>query len=498
MQPTQNNTEYELAQSVLSLSATSDKLDTYEKIVAFFEANTEIPEAKHIAVANCAHDLRCRILNQFQYPEAAAVVEGAANALDAQRQARNLTHPLLLRIDKKRITIIDAGTGIVDLALFLIPSKTSNPRAIFCREEGEKKIYARFGQGVLSYFYFIAFHWREGQQATYVRDEKGDKTVTIFYTRENLAHSASFYKKRGGQLVGPECRSQIEEKKIIVSTCNSEGAYRLEFTERTGQIFFKVYPSKRKKIGTKIKIISPLLKSADNKIKRQVIERLQFINTPILVNGAPLYDLTLERLHLPGIEILYSPDLTDRVGQLFICEGGRTIQQFPLIKGILVPYVLALSFDLLPLSHERATIDWKDEVTLRTLYEGIEGIIHSLLPHETKIILLNSLAALFQKEKIDDRYLIARTISKVINEYVKQGFLILPDHRKVRTLGIHQALYFHPEYLDDLPLARPEKIILSHGKITLFSVDTANRLIVSVKKKRGTVDIFPCAAFSNR
>jgi hypothetical protein len=136
-----------------------------------------------------------------------------------------------------------------------------------------------------------------------------------------------------------------------------------------------------------------------------------------------------------------TPDTKE--GTLVLCEGGKLIQEWPQKKG-LVPAQVYINFKHLNLTHDRASVNFRNAKTREKILQGLKKVIYSSqLSLQEKSAVLNAFYPLLKQE----RFNLLEDLSKVIQDC---PYGILPHVPEFATLNRENTLMLHPHYINTL------------------------------------------------
>lgn len=427
-----------------------------EEFLKIIQRN-ELIDPKQLETINTLMDRL--ISRQFQDTPVEATREAIANMCDAHFRAEKKNDPVYIITDKEKhqLSFIDQGDGI-NLSNFLVPARSTTIRSLEEKKQEKTEVIGRFGLGSKSYHYFIN---------NSLKSEKEQVFLSGFQTKNNHPTLHIFYKENGNYFEAifslssdnsNEIDLQIhqhkrdpERKKITIHTCWDVPVKLRFYLGDAGKIVFDLVKKAKDTPGTVMKISSPLVEgSTAQRIEKKNQEIFLFVpNPPIIMNGIRINsNKGMKSLPFDGGILHYSPleDAQTYNGSLWVCENGRRILP-PFSKNhALVPTLVAISFDQLPLSLERGTMDFKeDQNTLSHLQNLIETICHHKeFSSKLKSALLNALFPLFKKEKFNLIDFVKNTLKKI-------NILKLPNNPEILSLSIkEEAMYLEPELLDNI------------------------------------------------
>ena len=450
---------------------------------------------------NIEHLINNLIFKQFPNPELDSIREIISNALDAQVRAKNEEEPIEITLDNDQLTVCDHGDGMNSGSLinYLVQGQTSNiSQYLINAENHTAKVTGRFGQGGISVFYYLLYSsLPEPLERPEILYEDNKSTLKIPYFCNNKLYEATFTYTSGDENVKIETRIAATPKKISIKTRSEKEALKIKFFEKEGKINLNVYsvdPTSLNK-GTCFKIVSPLIQKAAKKLFDSLKENFEFVSsTPIQLNdnlinnykqisakgtvspsttqeipaknneaeknastpqeipekkseveknvsSSPTTNSDLKIFTLKKGSIKYSP-LTafNRKGKLSLCEEGKTIITFKL-ENSLVPEKIALNFNYLPLTQDRASINFEDPAAQEFITQSIQEILSSSLPSKEKSALLNAFYPILKPECFN---LLPFMLNRTENYYDMQ---LLPDLAEFENLVLEDTLWLNPDYL---------------------------------------------------
>jgi Histidine kinase-, DNA gyrase B-, and HSP90-like ATPase len=455
--------------------------DLAEKIKA-------LPPIAEETKQNIEHLINNLIFEQFQNRELDSVREVVANAIDAKERAKSEDEPILITLEKDQLEVCDPGDGMSSGSLinYLVQGQTSNTSQYLIDPASHTaKVTGRFGQGGISIFYYLLYSsLPEPIELPEIRCENNKSIVTIPYFCNSKLYEVTFTYTSGDEDVKVESRLAPSPKKISIKTRSEKEALKIKFFEKDLKIYLNAYsldPTLLSK-GTRFKIVSPLIKKIAGKLTDSLEERFEFVSsTPIKLNGKlinnykkisvqePTSSITtpeipeekketeekassslttksdLQNFTLTKGSIDYSPltAASNRNGKLSICEVGKTIMTFRL-ENSLVPEKIALNFNYLPLTQDRASINFEDPTTRDFITRSITEIFDSSLPSKEKSALLNSFYPLLKP----DCFNMLPFMQKKIEKYEEMEFW--PDLPEFEKLTLENTLLLNPEYLKNV------------------------------------------------
>jgi hypothetical protein len=235
----------------------------------------------------------------------------------------------------------------------------------------------------------------------------------------------------------------------------------MRFSEQNGAIYVALEDEDIVEVGTTFTISSPLIKRKERaEIIASIQDNFSFSPIPILINGTPIHNLRastplkalkasgapmviddfnlskppFETLEFEGGSIAFSPgEAQNAKGVLQIHERGCKIIDFPISGSI--PEKICVDFHHLPLSPERASLNFSDVNTQLTIHRMVSMILSSpKLDGCLKASLLNGLFPLLF------RFGIPIQLPKPEQQ------IFLPDLEEIKCFHPHQAVFIHPHY----------------------------------------------------
>lgn len=456
-----------------------------EKINSLSDLAGKIKECPIISdeeLRNICHTINILASKQFSYPIACSIREIVANALDAQIRAGNEMMPIEITLEKNRFVITDQGDGFgyESIIHYFVQGRSSNASQSLPTEERMAKVTGRFGQGGMSALYFLLYHTlSNGTIVPCFKVENNRTTLSFKFSADGREYEAFCEKLKDEEKVRIEIRKLDPEgaKKISIKSRRGNEALKIKLVYENNCIRSNIFQtdSSMMKVSTRYKIVSPLIAAAGDEIIQSIHDNFKFVtSSPIKLNGSfindfkqmssssPQPDMTanpdiknssasqsierkhaLQSLDIEGGSLCYSPlpPINNRNGTLLICEGGKTIMQFPL-DGHLVPEKVALNFDYLKLTQDRNTIDFKDPIEKEFVKKTLNAIwIAPKLTIRQKSTLLNALYPLLKNDRFD----LTKNLMELISD---PDHPILPDLAEFEHL--ENIFLLNPKYLNNL------------------------------------------------
>lgn len=423
------------------------------------ERITEIRNCTGEDISSTRHLVYTLILKQF--PDLESILrEIIVNGNDAGK--RKASHAgVRVELQGSTCIVSDNGDSLTGPALvtWLVPSRSSNTGS------ADSKTVGKFGQGGLSMFYYLLYPLLNPNAelfSTFIKDNQIG--VNIWYLEEGHLKQATFYSNDGNVNEKSVLRKQF--RKITVLTRREAQTLYMKFCLGAKGIECKLFENgKRKKDGsislkslrdsegTTITINSPLIQSSQNKLLTYIQETFQHVSaeTPITLNGQLVNSLhSLNSLKFPEGELLFSAPNTSRNGTLIICEKGVRVIEYP-TSGF-VPEKMVINFNYLPLTAERASLNFTDARSAEFVKKILESILnHSELSFKGKGALLNALLSIIGKEEFN----LVPFLNLCVNELKNNNnIIILPDEEVLHNLKQQNLLFLNRDYLQtvDLPL----------------------------------------------
>lgn len=397
------------------------------------------------------HQLRCLALQQMVDPLLESLGQGVSNAPDAQAVAENLEEPVHVTLEGRKLRIADQGIGIdyLRLRLPIVAGLTTNQQGIFGIEKGLANVSGRFGQGFLSLFYYLVYHWKEKPKPQVIKTN-GSLEIHLPLIREQGIFKVIFKKSPGKpvEIVGPLLDPLFAEKrKITLWTRRGETSFKIRFKEDKGQFLWSVKPKAKPSRGTVLSVDSPLITRHAQTILSGLGKIFAFLHpTPLFIQGQRVN--TFEgyiRHDFPICTVFYADKQSDAGNVLVICEKGRPVVTIPQPAGPLLPQAVVLSFKRLPLTHDRSSLDWKNPTLIDIFTTLIHEISKSNLALQLRLTLLNALAPILH----DDRSGLNGVVIKFLyDQYQVNWSICLPDVPSVRRMGGKESYYVHSNYIE--------------------------------------------------
>jgi hypothetical protein len=216
----------------------------------------------------------------------------------------------------------------------------------------------------------------------------------------------------------------------------------MKFNGIQDKVFVDFKQKIKEKTGTRYTIISDLLKSQE-KIIDYICDIFKFVTTPLIINGIKINETLPHHLSFKGGTLFYSSKIAE-MGSLCICENGKQVINFPLHNS-LVPQEIILNFDQLPLTQERASLDFKNNRTVQALELLINVINISNLSFLEKSALFNGLYPILGFKQFN----LMKKMSELI---AAQPQLFLPNDPLLKDLMGPNYLYLNPQFFATIPL----------------------------------------------
>lgn len=400
------------------------------------------------------------IFHQFPNIPVAASCELLSNSRDAQVRAKRESKPIILNVQKNNLDLFDHGDGMdaTGLATFLSIGRSSNPEALYNLDKGIPNVTGRYGHGAVSIYYYLAYDWLE-KTATFpaFQVDREALSLTIHYENKGNRYEAHFsilFKDGKIEVDVKPIEKGRQDKKIRIVTGKGEEAYKMVFKEADRSIFVKIKPLHERHEGTAIHVSSPLVEVKKRKIAEQTEKTFRFVTrTPIEINGRGINPPSrYQKFSFDGVTLLYAPK-THVKGSVAICENGRIVQEYASAEGTEIPMEMAVSFDKLPLTSDRAIVHFEDPKTVEKMRRMVHGIFtHPSLSLHEKALLLNGLYPLLKADRFHLLKEVRLEVSKWVQTYQRDGFRFVPDTQGLRSLKIEKAVHLHPELLDEIKL----------------------------------------------
>ena len=396
------------------------------------------------------------IFHQFPNIPVAASCEMLSNSRDAQARAGRLGKPIVMKVRNNTLNLFDQGDGmdVQGLATFLSIGRSFQPGEIYNPDSGIPNVSGRFGHGAVSIYYYLAYDWlkKTASMPTF-RSDQESLSLAIQYEENGQSFEATF------SIIFEEGKISVDtkpiekgqkDKKIRILTGKGDEAYKMIFKEKDRSIFVKIKESDEKCVGTEIRVSSPLVEEKQDNISEQTEKAFRFVTkTPIEINGRSINPSSrYQKLDFDGVTLLYTLETGVR-GTVAICENGRVIQEYANKDGVEMPLDMAVSFDKLPLTSDRAIVHFEDPKTADMMRKMVQDIFDhpSLKPYE-KSLLLNGLYPILKA----DHFHLMQEVKGQVSKWAKCGLRLLPDTSGIRSLKIENAIHLHPDYLDQIPL----------------------------------------------
>lgn len=417
---------------------------------------------------NIQHLIHNLIFKQFSHPIADSVKEVISNAIDAQARSKLMEENLSIIFNADRLEIVDKGDGIgfEMLVNYFVPGRSSNPSAIFSLNKGLEGVTGRFGQGGLSIFYYLLYHTLASQSSIprFCKTKQGWE-IKIPYTLEGKAFEATFSQNQASKEIHIETREI--HRKITVDSTRNQKRLKLKFFEKNGRVQLDIQekPGSSSSSGTRFKIVSPLVNASSLEIQESIQNNFGFVlSPPILINNQRVnhqqsgndqiiaaqkisentnvcISENLKEIRFDWGAIYFSSMLQqDQVGSLLICEGGKKVQQITLDEDF-VPLQMVVNFHRLPLTHDRAVVNFKDSDMVKNLKDAISTILKSdTLNFEDKSCVLNALYPILTEDRLN----LIRDLKMSLQGF---NYNLLPALAELGSSNLKNSLMLNPEYL---------------------------------------------------
>lgn len=396
------------------------------------------------------------IFHQFPNIPIAASCEMLSNSRDAQARAKREGKPIVMKVHKNTLDLFDHGDGMdaPGLATFLSIGRSSNPEAIYDLDKGMANVTGRYGHGAVSIYYYLAYDWlhKTAMLPAFKADQESLSLTIQHQEQDRLFESTFSVLFEDGQLsveTKPLEKGQ-QDKKIRIVTGKGQEAYKMVFKEEDRSIFVKIKPLQETCVGTAIQVSSPLVEEKQFNIAEQTEKAFRFVtSTPIEINGRDINPPSrYHKLSFEGVTLLFSPEKQAR-GSVAVCENGRVVQEYDNEEGAEIPFEMALSFDKLPLTSDRAIVHFEDPKTLAIMRKMVQTLLEDpSLTHQEKAVLLNGLYPILKA----DRFHMLKEVKTWVSKWGASGLRLLPDTKGMRSLKIENAVHLHPEFLDEMNL----------------------------------------------
>ncbi|MCE5317515.1 MAG: hypothetical protein LLG04_09190, partial [Parachlamydia sp.] len=408
------------------------------------------------------HHIRCLALQQVANPILDSLREGISNACDAQAVAKREMEHVQVTLQGRKLTIGDKGTGLgyKGIPRLIVPGLTSNPEMSFNIEKGLAGVVGRFGQGFQSLYYYLTYHWKEKPKPQFSRNAEGDSEIHLPLLRDGHVEDVVFRKSPGKPVCidSPVPHPLFEsKKKLVFWTKQGDTSFKITFKEEVEKkedkgvkeekrrLVWRLKPKEKLMAGSDVTVCSPLLENHFLEVVQGLSTMFEHLMpTPLFVNGKQVNTLEgLKRVDFPGVTLLYSPEQVSEGGKLVIAEKGRPVVTFPQDNGVRVPKVLVVSFNALPLSHERSTLNWKAPKQKEAVIKLVNEILRSQVPD--KIVILNALTIILKEDCCN----VLKEVSAIVPK-LAPAHPILPATPEVEAMGFPEAVYVHPDYFKTL------------------------------------------------
>lgn len=423
------------------------------------------------------------IFKQFAYADKEAIRELTSNAMDAQIRAKREGAPIELTIENETFKIKDSGDGIHagGLINLFVPGRSSNPNAIFNLENGIPKVTGRFGQGALAAFFFLLYESvSHPSSAPTFQITNGTVAISFVYLHQEKNYQVTFNAKSNhdgkievNKLIVPITNLDPAPKSMRLRTCR-EGftALQIDFCEINNQVWVDIKETKKKKMGTSIKIISPLIKEKCTAIVNYVKETFSFVqNTPFFINNERVNPSgAFEIIPFDGGELYFQPGKKTKNGHLIICEEGKRILQFPTSHANLFEKV-GVSFHRLTLSQERGTLDYP------SLEKSVAHLVKTILTSnndiEFKTALLNALVPLLEEG----------VYTKII-ETIKEEIVTLSQKDVSQSIALAHPLYIDLTHVSYVKTDHNWRLFINpHQTVPVLAFEKGNFWYIILSKK---------------
>lgn len=414
------------------------------------------------------------IKHQFAKAEFDSLRELVANGGDAQLKRLSLMpqmdrtqFPIDIQIDPSgRITVSDQGNGLAlvsepkignsSLAHLIVPglsSKGEQPESI-----------GHFGQGFYPLLNYLSDNWARSQKPAFCLNEH-EMSLSIIGEGANGKKVAYIFKHKGEQLTSSQqmiANVSLENRITILSYDGYHSPIKIEMFNEKDQLSIDICDADKKTVGTTITIESAHLAHLSQQIEHFIKKTFQFyLHFPIYLNHQHINSLA-GYTHLPfdGGVVYYNLANTTRQGQVMIYEKGVFVLE-RLTEKCTVPATIAISFNDLAISSDRASIDFQHEKVQQAFLDLIKAIIDekNLSPQE-QALLLNALHPIVKQEQLNACF-------ELIKQHARLclGF---PDKKMMREFKIIDGIYFHPDYIETIQA----KCLYSQLEFSLYSVPT--------------------------
>ncbi len=497
--------EIELVQLIAHLMpAAPESIKNLQDIKQLFHQDLSYSEQELQNIRHLVHNL---IFRQFPRPETDAIRELISNSLDAHVRAKTESEPIFIQLQGNKLTVQDHGDGIGfdTLVNFFVPGRSSNPSAIFSLERGIPNVTGRFGQGGVSLFYFLLYHTLKSSPTLPEFSANNHQIrLPIAYDVDGKSYEVVFTCSLNEKNVQIHCKdiSSKIEKKITVNTYREGQRLKLKFFEEGGLVKLDLYQylTPSSKIGSCFKIISPLIESHKDAIERSIRSNFEHVSNTILkLNGKklnlfemppqsfeycqniphacltttdpiPLVNSTHEpiqtsisshnELVFEWGSLSFTPPSQARSGSITLCEGGKLILEWPIITG-LVPDKTVIDFNILNLTHDRASISFTDTRLKQAILQAIHRILSSSqIANREKSSLLNALFPLLKEDAF-------HLLEELWLEIKKSPYSLLPDLPELAAMDRKNTLLLNPRYLKTIQ----EPILYQSGTQVFHLID---------------------------
>lgn len=348
-------------------------------------------------ISHIQHQMQNLIFKQFPEPVTDSIREIISNGLDAQARAHT-TEDLSIHLEKDKLIISDAGDGMGfdNLINFFVPSRSSNPQAIFDLNQSLDNVTGRFGQGAASIYYLLLYHTRNSTNPIPTFSKNAQEiSLRIPYLQDGKSYEALFCYDKTKQIV--ELKTFKKIRKISIDTYRHGKSLKIKFQEQAGKIYVDILvrqnPSRLK--GTKVKIQSPLLEIESKKIAESIQDTFHFVRShTIQLNQQKINaEILLKTLHFTWGTVYFPSHLSNQKYRLVICEGGKKICDYNSC-----PEEVVLDFNRLHLTHERKCLNFNDAHSSGCIKQLFATILNSeKFSLKEKSILLNVFYVLIEQ-----------------------------------------------------------------------------------------------------
>lgn len=435
-------------------------------------------------LSNVKNLVKNLIFRQFPHPVEDAIRELLSNAIDAQIRAHRMEFPVKITIENDTLQADDYGDGIdwSKLINIFVAGRTSN--------DGVSEATGRFGQGKYALFYFLAYSWSKlsMQPPQFRKNEKNELELEITFQVDNKPHKVVFtaeQEENGVKIVTHATPIQASEsrKKLSIHSLREDEGLKMKFQEVNGTITFDIADKDKKERGSSFKIQSPLISSSKESIISNLKKTFRFVlDTPIFVNNEQINPpQAYQKIEVgPGMLLFPAHPTASNEGTATICERGKCVLEVS-TKQAQVLQEVAISFSRLPLSPERATVDFKHPASVECMRKVIAKIFEDeSLSWDLKALLLNSLYPLISEEGFD----LIIDVKNHLLKYPKKTFL--PDTPELRAFGIKDAIFLHSGYIDRICLSP----LYTQGNCNIYLTNSAGVTPIATVTTLGTHHLF--------